>query len=582
MTNTELLKFLSQYHEDKIILVKLDYYTGTGFDSGYFSWGGFTPKLSDSITKPFLEVIKEIPTINRGVSNIFDEKISYSFGELVLWNLNNELDYLKNYFFQYRDITIYIGRKEDSFDNFNIIFSGTINSEGLKEGDNVLSFTFFDKQLLLEVPVAPFKYDTTEIEGQNKPTCLGYCFNVQPVLIDKINLEYQLDAFNVYEILEVRVNGNPTTQYKIGETGDVRKYIDKGTFRLTSHPATSTITVDVRGRSVDSTTLLPNPNDTPIDTASDLIKHLLILNTKIPNSQLDSSSFSTHKTNHPEKVGFWTTDSTVNEIIQQLTKSVNSLFYFVDNTFYLTDFELPTELDVPAVTITDSDIGFNTIEIFRTIPPAKKITVNYKKNNSIQKTGLAGTVIENNPDLVELYGREYSAVYTDNALVNDNILTITWLSGNTLRITFENNITTLNIVGKILDISNVVYPTNKGEFIISAQGVDYVDIININVSDSSFDETRGSGVVFSSPALQNDYTINTLLYEKTDADSLNTELASIYETKLKFYKLNKVFGLNFSINVGDIIKVNDINMLVLKVNDDYKQGIGIIQAVTKL
>lgn len=82
------------------------------------------------------------------------------FGDVSIINPDGQLDYLANYSWNGRPLTVYLGRKGDSFSNFTPIFQGT--SAGITGDEDQLRLKLRDLQHLFSIPIQSSLYRGTQ------------------------------------------------------------------------------------------------------------------------------------------------------------------------------------------------------------------------------------------------------------------------------------------------------------------------------------------------------------------------------------------------------------------------------------
>lgn len=124
------------------------------------------------------------------------------YGDLVLINEDGGLDYLLDYAFDGRAVTLYYGDDEGSFPaSFTKVFVGTM--EQAEVGTRSVTIKLRDRQAELDVPLQTTKYagdnalpagleGVEDLLGKPKPLCYGDCRNVAPPCVNTSKLIYQV------------------------------------------------------------------------------------------------------------------------------------------------------------------------------------------------------------------------------------------------------------------------------------------------------------------------------------------------------------------------------------------------------
>lgn len=588
---------IDKHTENKTILVITESHNGTEIITHKWSFGGFVNRPPTLITGEFDEIIKNIPIFSKNLSEVFNPNVEYSIGSIELINVNGELDDLMNNGFDLQPISIYLGSPDWLFNEFKLIHKGFITNDGLKQkSKKKYILNFVDNLLSLNNPLQRSRFSDNSAEDEIIPTCLGVCFNVEPVLVDANNQEYQFDEYNIDEVLEMRQNGNPVMNYKIGEIGDERLYIDQGKIRTTSNTGSDVLTFDIIGRKVNLTTFSPDINGTAITTCSDILKHVIINKTTLTYNDIDDIAFDTHKTNVPYDVGFYTKiDHKIIDLYGELLSSVISFGNINVNTGKLGIFEyvLPIKTDTPDHILTKSDYVYDSIDIVNNVIPSKKITIGYKKNNKIQTSNLAGILTL---DEIKLCGLEYSSVSSSSEIYNSDIASIEWQNNNTIRYTFVDEILVTVDAGNILNSFNNL-KENNGNFIISASdpGLNkyYVEVINNNIIDESYDELNPNGfadiTIGKHLSISEKPMIPTLLADKYDANLIADEILDIFSNGVQEIKINKIIAKSFLYDIGESVKIetDELNLedsvcLIIGISNNYKDGTGVLNVLRRI
>jgi hypothetical protein len=160
-----------------------------------------------------------------------------SGGDIEIHNLAGERDDWLGYVWSNRPVRAYVGDPQWPRSDFRLIFNGVIADIDSKSNDR-LNLLVRDKLQRLNTPVSDVKLGgTTPNKDSVLPILFGECSNIAPLLVDPVNLVYQIHAGPVESIFEVRDNGQPITVSTSEATGK---------FTLTAQPA-GAITVSAQG-----------------------------------------------------------------------------------------------------------------------------------------------------------------------------------------------------------------------------------------------------------------------------------------------------------------------------------------------
>lgn len=134
-----------------------------------------------------------------------------------------------------------------------------------------------DASIDLDAPLVSDLYPTTaltSIASRPRPQGWGTCFAVEPVLIDDINLIYEISRKSIVGVREIRIGGIAWGQSLISPPGAGEWYVDTNTaqIQLGSDTLGGDVRCDVEFEEVsgvgDLITKIANVYDIPIDTAA--------------------------------------------------------------------------------------------------------------------------------------------------------------------------------------------------------------------------------------------------------------------------------------------------------------------------
>lgn len=402
----------------RVILVHVTAFklTGTpGEVSFYFSNSGYT--ASDGIQ--FDPIIANIGGFTESISESGDA--SMSFGDIELYNLNGELDYLldsSTYIWSNRDIKIYYGDTTWNYSLANIpstfltIFNGVIDDIDSR-ANRTVNFRVRDKIERLNTPVSVNKigtYGTWPGGQQNKdtvrPIVFGEAFNISPILIDPAKLEYVYSCSNPDQVtdaqqssgtfdsngaseklIEIRDNGVPI--YIDGDPDYQGATVDtsRSTFKL-SKPAAGAITCSVQG--VQKSFLAGSGI---VNTYSNNIPSIIGLITtgfgkagsRLSVSEIDSITFSNFI--QTTEIGVYLNGTeTVISVCQEIAKSVGAqLIISRDGKLRLIQFGVGLSgISPPISSIGVNDVLYDSLSISRKLPVFATAKIAYAKNYTIQ------------------------------------------------------------------------------------------------------------------------------------------------------------------------------------------------------
>jgi len=329
----------------------------------------------------------------------------FAFGEVVLDNLDNSLDYLYSYGFDGRTIEMYEGDLGAAFPyGFTKLYTATIGY--INPEWHTISFVIRDAQIKMDIPVPSgiFSGDNVRPNGVNgesdllgkyKPMVLGRIRNMKPILcnaskliyavspINGISVQYMGSDFRVYDrgvpmvyggtyINQADMENVPPYpgQYKVWETG--------GYIRLGSSVSDLTCDVVSYGR---SSTARPG----------NLIRDLLTI-CSIP---FNTSSMDTLINSFSEECGVYICGDTIASVMDKLCSACGGYWFpdqygviqvgrVLDPTTLSAAFALSTSINVYSVKPTKNKDTASGV-------PAHTFTLLRSRNPTVQ-TDLAGIV----------------------------------------------------------------------------------------------------------------------------------------------------------------------------------------------
>lgn len=374
----------------------------------FCSGSGYTTAPTDTPPDTFYEPRISNPGLFRQAmfaQGTTGGKSSPGSGVIELINLDGGLDAMLDYGFDGRSCVVKRGCAGWPLTAFVPVITGTI--EQAEFTFEKLIFRLKDKAADLTTPVQTRKYAGSNtngagIEGEAalkdtlKPRLLGSRFNVSPVLVNSSKLIYQLNDGALNTISAVRDSGVALAYGQAGayasqadmETnapnpGEYRVWHAGGCLRLGASPL-GQITADAATGSTVADR-----------TGGQLIKQLA--GEKCGPSYIVAQSIIDLDRLAPYETGIYiTTDMTTSAAIDQLANSVGAWWGF-DNLGYfwvkqllapvasqaITTITQPQIFSMERVATSDGDKGV----------PVYKVNIDYARNNTIQKSGLAGGIV---------------------------------------------------------------------------------------------------------------------------------------------------------------------------------------------
>lgn len=334
--------------------------------------------------------IAYIPIVNTSLT--YSESISLSgspslsYGDISLNNTNGEYDYLSDYVWAGRQISIFVGNPLDIRDNFTKIYSGIVEDIAFQDRSTI-NLSIRDMTQKLNTPMHSATVGGT---GANKeallPLLFGEVFNITPISINTVLLKYMIHNGPIERIIEVRDNGVPLVE-GIGYMSDN----SLGTFWLL-HPPVGIITCSAQGYQ-KTINAYGNLTDGYAYTVGKIIQLIITQygENKILPAGIDLNSFLDFEALHPMAVGLYINNNTnVISACQDLADSVGAQF-----TSTRTGLVTLLKINIPTTTagsksITDNSIIQNELAISAKSIVRSAVKLGYCKNYTIQTTLLTG------------------------------------------------------------------------------------------------------------------------------------------------------------------------------------------------
>ena len=363
--------------------------------------------------KVFDPVIQGEVTVSESFGS--EDSISMSWGDIEIGNPNGEFDHLLDstkYIWTNRSIKIYYGDPGWASSltglstTFLKVFDGVIYDVDTRDRQS-FNIKIRDKLERLNARLTEATVGTygTWASGQQnqdeiKPVTLGEVFNIKPVLIDPSQLEYLYNCSNPEGgstvaqsgeselLIEVRDNGAPIYVYNdVANYDGITHNPTQSTFKLTSPPA-GELTVSVQGirASVDfvNGTLLSTYNNTIANLIAVTAMKFGKANTRFLSEDIDWVNFKNFNDTNPVPAGVTVTDAAnVLEICQSLALSVGAnVFVSREGKLQLIKYGAPYG---NSVTITESDMYYDSFEISKRIVPQAAQNIAWGKNWTVQQ-----------------------------------------------------------------------------------------------------------------------------------------------------------------------------------------------------
>ena len=373
------------------------------------------------------------PSIPRAVSN-------NSFGSISLINEDGELDDIVGRVWEGTNLTLKIGGKynvgwkEETkipfWDYFEIIKTVVTSVDWNQSSINLSLANRGINEMSRNIQSVLFEGDGgleggDNIGGKPRPLCFGHVINLSPVLVDELNLIYQIHDGSIEEVLDVRDSGITLLFNKNVEdieaedsslqNGYYNKSLSTGYIKLSSPPE-GTVTADVKGYNSEGY----------IYTAGDIISTIASQYTDLDdNTEIDHDSIS--GADQDRNMGFYTKNESikVSNVFDFLVKGINAFWCFNRLGQLCMGRYLTPEDEPPVRNIKERDILDKNIEREPTPPPVWRCTVRYARSWEVQEGNkIAASLRESDePDDVRrssLYGEEYRQVVAQDDFVLQN------------------------------------------------------------------------------------------------------------------------------------------------------------------
>jgi hypothetical protein len=394
-----------------IYLVEATAYTGSTEETFRFCTGvGYTTTPTDTPANMHYEPRVEHPGLYR--QDMFSPGATSGsstggYGEIVLINTDGGLDSFVDYGFDGRRCVVKQGYAGNALSEFVTVITGTV--EQCEVSWNRVTLRLKDRTVELQVPFQSTFYTganllpagiegTSELRDKPKPRLFGKCNNVSPVMVNTSKLIYQVADNALASITAVYDNGVMLTAGATAYTdqadmeanapnaGEYRVWLAGGCFRLGSSPA-GTITVDaVQGATAANC------------TAGQIIKQIVL--EKLGADQIVEQSIINLDKQAPYVVGYYTGPNSVDvtAILDSLCASVGAWWGFDNSGLFWSNQLTQPDANQSLMTLTEDEI----LSLDRTATadsskgvPSYKINIDFSKNWTVQTSGLAGSISQN-------------------------------------------------------------------------------------------------------------------------------------------------------------------------------------------
>lgn len=364
------------------------------------------------------------------IDNVIGGAISSSLGELLLTNTKRDLDYLKDYIFEGKTLTIY------SYNTSTLVLT-TILTQTIEQASfewDKVSVRLQNKSDLLDKPLQTKKYlgnnvlpdgveGVSDLLDKYKPLLFGRVANITPTLVNTDKLIFQISSEPVQQVVSVMSNGayvsvssNIIATYADFVSDVAGKVPNAGYFTTYSGAEGSFIRVGMESGQLTCTAW--EKTSVIYDSPAQVILRILTL-AGYTSANYVAADFTAIDALVADNVGIYVTEGqTITEILNQICSSIGVWWGFdATNKFRMYYFGIAASplLSIHASTPTDP-YGITSFDIAtasfnnRSIP-VKEVKISYDKNWTVQaKNVLAGIIVTNYPDRTTWLGEAYRKV----------------------------------------------------------------------------------------------------------------------------------------------------------------------------
>lgn len=255
---------------------------------------------------------------------------SSSFGVIEVLIGDGDHDEILDYEWDGRSVRVLMGAEGFDYSSFEPVSIGT--AADIEFGERKLSIIIRDKSEFLRFEIQDSAYAGTgglnggaDIKNQKKPLCYGDVSNIQPVLVDRTNLIYQVHDGAIQAIDGVFDGANAITfaadvadiTATTVTAGQYKTQLSGGYIRLGAEPA-KTLTADVRGDNAGGY----------VDTAADVVKRIILNHSTLTSSDLNAQSFTDVNTANSSTVGWFGNGGMIADVISAVMESIGGSWVF--------------------------------------------------------------------------------------------------------------------------------------------------------------------------------------------------------------------------------------------------------------
>jgi len=361
------------------------------------------------------------------------------FGEIQLINTDGHLDALLGFSFSSRPLLVKTGVPGQAFNTLQTVLKATVSQVELTK--RRVSIIIKDRQYELDRQhqrtvfagnnALPAGVEgAADLKGKPKPYLLGRAFNIAPPLVNTSRLIYQVADGGLTSVDAVYDGGVPLTagatyatladlQATAPAAGQYRVFRAGGYFRLGSAPVFQ-ITCDATNgaNAADRTTAQTLRN--------------LALYAGITGGDISAADVTALDAASSAEVGIWFADErTTLQAMDEVAASAGAFFGF-DRLGFLRLGQFAAPSGTPVLTINQIN-GFDLEKVANPDgQPTYRVTVNHTKYQTVQTSGLSGSVSAVNRSQL---AQEYRSVTTQDTTVLTQYLAAGELMRDTLLVT---------------------------------------------------------------------------------------------------------------------------------------------------
>lgn len=445
ISDAQYAAWLASDNQHRVILCEAQCYSGAAVVTRYMATRPFVSTPTDTpANQAYDDLITSIPTFTRRMSEALEGQTTQSWGDIELINTDGALDSWLDDGWDGRSLKLYLGDPSWPKADFRLILNG-VSADITARDQKTLAIKARDKTFALNVPIQTnLIAGTTANKDKPVPLLFGECYNIEPPLIDAALHKYQYHDGAAFGVSTVYDNG-----VSVGFTDTP----GSGTFVLTASPA-GQITCDAKGA---------KPGGTYLSAVADILQHIVTTHSAIVSGDLDSASFTAMNTAAPQTVGLYIKErQNIIPALDDLVKSVGGFWGF-SRAGLLQLGVLIAPAGAPALSIDADMVVERGISVKRRDLPLAQYTLGWKRNWTVQKSGLAGSVTEaRKAELADDYQsitKTNASVLTKYLLADkpDRIGTLLVVSGDA-DTEAQRRVTLRNVVRKVFELDTFTAP----------------------------------------------------------------------------------------------------------------------------